>query len=181
MQQVEPDTLVVVDETGSRTDMTRTHGRAPVGERLTGEAVPRNRGCVTTVLGALTLQGIVAHLEVEGGTSLEVWGRFVLEHLVPILEPGQVVVWDNLAAHKCRALIDVIESRGARVVFLPPYSPDFSPIELAWSKFKALLRKWRLRTRSGLHQGIQLALAALSPSDAVGWFTHCGYSVAQPI
>ncbi|NOJ81917.1 transposase [Myxococcus xanthus] len=131
MRQMAPDNLVVVDEMGSHTDMTRTHGRAPVGERLTGEAVPRNRGCATTVLGALTHQGIEAHLEVEGGTSLEVWGRFVLEHLVPILEPGQVVIWHNLAAHKCRALIDVIEPRGAQVVFLPPYSPDFNPIELA--------------------------------------------------
>ncbi|MFY2560001.1 transposase [Corallococcus terminator] len=147
MQRVDPDKLVVVNETGSRTDRTRTHGRAPAGERLTGEAVPRNRGCVTTVLGALSLQGIEAHMEVEGGTSLEVWGRFV---------------------------------RGARVVFLPPYSPDFSPIELAWSKFKALLRKWRLRTRSGLRQGIKLALAAISPGDTLGWSTHCGYSVAQP-
>ncbi|WIG93524.1 IS630 family transposase [Myxococcus sp. SDU36] len=181
MQQVAPEKLVVVDEMGSRTDMTRTHGRAPEGVRLTGEAVPRNRGCVTTVLGALTHHGIEAHMEVEGGTSMEVWGHFVLEHLVPILEPGQVVVWDNLAAHKCRALIDVIESRGARVVFLPPYSPDFSPIELAWSKVKALLRKWRFRTRSGLLQGIKLALAAISSSDAVGWFAHCGYSVAQLI
>ncbi|WP_414115076.1 transposase [Corallococcus macrosporus] len=86
-----------------------------------------------------------------------------------------------MAAHKCRALIDVIESRGARVVFLPPYSPDFSPIELAWSKVKARLRKWRFRTRSALRQGIHLALAAISPSDAAGWFAHCGYSVAQAI
>jgi transposase len=179
MQQVPPEKLVVVDETGCRTDMTRTHGRAPVGERLTGEAVPRNRGSVTTVIGALSLQGIIAHLEVEGGTSLEVWGRFVLEHLVPVLEPGQVVVWDNLAAHKCRALIEVIESRGARVVFLPPYSPDFSPIEPAWSKLKALLRKWRLRTCTRLRMGIRLALAALTPRDVAGWFAHCGYRVAQ--
>ncbi len=179
MLGVAPEKLVVVDETGCRLDMTRTHGRAPLGERLTGEAVPRNRGRVTTVLGALTLKGIVAHLEVEGGTSLEVWGRFVLEYLVPVLEPGQLVVWDNLAAHQCRALIEVIESRGARVIFLPPYSPDFSPIEPAWSKLKALLRKWRLRTLSGLHQGIQLALSALSPRDAAGWFAHCGYPVAQ--
>ena len=109
MRQVAPDKLVVVDELGSGTDMTRTHGRAPAGERLTGDAVPRNRGCVTTLLGALTHQGIEAPMEVEGGTSLEVWGCVVLEHLVPILELGQVVVWDNLAAHKCRALIDVSE------------------------------------------------------------------------
>ncbi|WP_420810051.1 transposase [Corallococcus macrosporus] len=83
--------------------------------------------------------------------------------------------------HKRRALIDVIESRGARVVFLPPYRPGFSPIELAWSKVKALLRKWRFRTRSALHQGIQLALAAISPGDAAGWFAHCGDSVAHSI
>ncbi|MBZ4336760.1 IS630 family transposase [Corallococcus interemptor] len=180
LRRVPAEALVVVDETGCRTDMTRTHGRAPRGERLRGEAVPRNRGCVTTVIGALTLQGITAHLEVEGGTTLEVWGRFVLEHLVPVLEPGQVVVWDNLAVHHCRALIDVIEARGARVLFLPPYSPDFSPIEPAWSKLKALLRKWKLRTRQSLGWGLRLALAALTPRDAAGWFSHCGYPVAQP-
>ncbi|WP_147448837.1 hypothetical protein [Corallococcus terminator] len=96
--------------------------------RLTGEAVPRNRGCVTTVIGALTFQGITAHLAVEGGTSLEVWGRFVLERLVPVLLPGQVVAWDNLAVLRCRALIDVIESRGARVVFLPSTAPPSAPL-----------------------------------------------------
>jgi hypothetical protein len=180
MQGVDVARLIVVDETGTRTDMTRTHGRAPEGERLVGESVPRNRGKVTTVLGALSLQGLVAHLVVEGGTSLEVWGRFVLDVLVPVLQTGDVVVWDNLAAHKCHALIDVIESRGARVVFLPPYSPDFSPIEPAWSKLKALLRKWRLRTHGALHLGIQLALCAITPHDAAGYFGHCGYPVAQP-
>lgn len=90
MRDLTPDKLVVVDESGCRTDMTRTHGRAPIGERLTGEAVPRNRGRVTTVLGELTLQSVIAHLELEGGTRLEVWGRVVLEHLVSVLEPGQV-------------------------------------------------------------------------------------------
>ncbi|NOK23937.1 transposase, partial [Corallococcus carmarthensis] len=153
---------------------------APRGERLTGEAVPRNRGCVTTVIGALTLQGITAHLEVEGGPSLEVWERFVLERLVPVLQPGHVVVWDNLAVHRCRALIDVIESRGARVVFLPPYSPAFSPIEPAWSKMKALLRKWRLRSRTALGLGIELALSALFPRDAAGWFDHSATSSLNP-
>lgn len=125
------------------------------------------------------LQGIEAHLEVEGGIDLEAWGRFVLEVLVPVLRPGHVVVWDNLAVHYCRALIDVIESRGARVVFLPPYSPDFSPIECAWAKVKGLLRKWRLRTLAGLRLGVQLALSAIHPSDAKGWFGHCGYAVPQ--
>ncbi|MHA7635041.1 transposase [Corallococcus sp. M7] len=180
MERVASDILVVVDETGCRTDMTRLHGRAPRSDRLTGESVPRNRGCPTTVIGVLTLQGITEHLEMEGGTDLEAWGRFVLEHLVPVLQPGQVVVWDSLAVHKCRALIEVIESRGARVVFLPPYSPAFSPITPAWSKMKALLRKWRLRTRTGLRLGIKLALSTLSLRDAAGWFDHCGYLVAQP-
>lgn len=160
--------------------MTRTHGRSPKGQRLV-EAVPRNRGRVTTILGALTLQGLVAHMTVQGGTSGEVFERFVQQKLLPVLQPGQVVVWDNLAAHKRRAVREAIEAKGCKVVFLPPYSPEFNPIEEAWSKLKALLRKTAARTVETLGAAIDEAAACLTPADAQGWFAHCGYSApAQP-
>lgn len=176
----DPNKLVFVDEAGTRIDMTRTHGRAPKGLRVV-EAVPRNRGRVTTVLGALTLMGMVAHMLVEGGTTGEVFERFVLEHLAPTLQPGQLVVWDNLAAHKQRSVREAIEAKGCQVVFLPHYSPEFNPIEEAWSKVKALLRKSAARTRQTLHEAIHQAIGCITPKDAHGWFGHSGYSVAQPL
>jgi transposase len=178
MLTIDPRQLVFVDEAGTRIDMTRTHGRAPKGMRLV-EAVPRNRGRVTTVLGALCLTGMVAHMLVEGGTSGEVFERFVLEHLAPTLQPGQMVVWDNLAAHKQRSVREAIEAKGCQVLFLPHYSPEFNPIEEAWSKVKALLRKSAARTREALHEAIHQAIGRISPADAQGWFSHSGYSAAQ--
>ena len=175
---LEPAQLVFVDEAGARIDMTRTHGRCARGLRLV-EAVPRNRGRVTTILGALTLKGLVAHMSVQGGTRGEVFERFVQEKLLPVLQPGQVVVWDNLAAHKRRQVREALEAHGCRVVFLPPYSPEFNPIEEAWSKLKALLRKMAARTVEALQAAIEEAVTRLTAADAQGWFTHCGYS-AQP-
>jgi transposase len=171
--------LVFIDETGTRLDMTRTHGRAPEGQRLK-EAVPRNRGRVTTLIGALTLKGMLAHMLVEGGTSGDVFVRFVEKHLVPALQPGQVVVWDNLGAHLQKRVRRAVERKGCRVVFLPPYSPEFNPIEEAWAKVKALLRRLAARTRQALHEAIASALAAITPSDIQGWFRHAGYLPAQP-
>lgn len=172
---LDPRTLVFVDEAGARIDMTRTHGRAPRGQRLK-EAVPRNRGRVTTILGALTVLGLVAQMKVEGGTTGAVFERFVTQALLPVVQPGQVVVWDNLAAHKQRRVREALEAKGCRVVFLPPYSPEFNPIEEAWSKVKALLRKLAARTVETLHAAIDEAIACITPADAQGWFRHCGYS-----
>jgi transposase len=98
-----------------------------------------------------------------------------------VLQPGQVVVWDNLAAHKQRTVREAIEAKGCQVVFLPPYSPEFNPIEQAWSKLKALLRKSAARTREALHAAIDEAIACVTAADAQGWFGHSGYSSAQPI
>jgi transposase len=176
---IDPHQLVFVDEAGARIDMTRTHGRAPQGLRLV-QAVPRNRGRVTTILGALSTVGMVAHMTVDGGTRGEVFERFVLEHLVPVLQPGQVVVWDNLAAHKQRSVRQAIEAKGGQVVFLPPYSPEFNPIEEAWSKLKTLLRKSAARTRQALDEAITAAISRITAADAHGWFGHSGYSLAQP-
>ena len=154
--------------------MTRTHGRAPEGERVHG-SVPRNRGTVTTLLGALGLGGMRAMMTIEGGTTANVFEAFVRHVLVPTLKPGDVVVMDNLGAHKSRAALQAILDAGATYLFLPPYSPDMNPIELAWSKLKALLRSFEARTREALDEAVALAMDLITPHDCAGWFRHCGY------
>ncbi len=178
MARVDPARLVFVDESGTHTSMTRRRARAPRGERAYG-SVPRNRGRMTTLLASLTLAGGMGPaMTVEGGTTTEVFEAYVEQVLAPALVPGQVVVLDNLAAHHAARARELVEARGCRLVFLPAYSPDFSPIEEAFSKVKALLRKTEARTREALFEAIGRALAAVSVADARGWFAHCGYPVA---
>ena len=156
--------------------MTREHAWAPVGERITGH-VPRNRGTVLTVIAALTLNGIEALMTHVGGTSGEVFMRFVREHLVPTLRPGDLVVMDNLGAHHCTGVKEAIRAAGADVLYMPPYSPDLNPIELCWSKMKAQLKRAGARTLPKLKSSIRAAAAAVSQLDAEGWFLFCGYAV----
>jgi transposase len=130
------------------------------------------------VLAALTLRGIDAVMTIEGGTSGDVFTAFVGHVLVPTLRVGDVVVLDNLGAHKVERARELIERAGARVLFLPPYHPDLNPIELAWSKIKALLRTAEARTHAALDAAIASAVLAITPSDAVGYFGGCGYHVA---
>ena len=167
IREIEPHRLVFLDETGSHIAMTRTHGRAPRGERLIGR-VPRNRGAVTTVLGAIARRGLTALMTVEGGTSRDVFMTFVNDHLGPSLRPGDVVVMDNLGAHHATGVRDAIEATGASVLYMPPYSPDLNPIELCWSKFKDLLRTLGGRTRRELVENIELVADFITPSDARG-------------
>jgi transposase len=170
---------VFLDETGSHIAMTRTHARAPLGERAVGR-VPRNRGVVTTVIGAIAARGLTALMTVEGGTSGAVFLRFVRDHLVPTLRQGDVVVMDNLGAHHATGVRDAIEAAGASVLYMPPYSPDLNPIELCWSKFKDTLRTLGARTRVQLRETIAIAAQFITRSDARGWFRHCGYRRPQP-
>lgn len=156
--------------------MTREHAWAPIGERISGH-VPRNRGTVLTVIAALTLNGIEAVMTHVGGTSGEVFKRFVQEYLVPVLRPGDLVVMDNLGAHHCSGVKEAIRETGADVLYMPPYSPDLNPIELCWSKVKAQLRRVGARTLPTLKKAVRAATAAVSLSDAEGWFLFCGYSV----
>lgn len=171
--------LVFLDETGSHIAMTRTHARAPIGERAVGR-IPRNRGVVSTVIGAIATRGLTALMTVEGGTSGAVFIRFVREHLAPKLRAGDVVVMDNLGAHHATGVREAIEAKGASVLYMPPYSPDLNPIELCWSKFKGVLRTFGARTRHELRQTVAMAAKFITPSDARGWFRHCGYSRHQP-
>ena len=160
--------------------MTRRYARAPKGERAYGR-VPRNRGKNTTLLASMSLSGIGEAMAVEGATTKVVFETYVERLLAPMLSPGQVVILDNLAAHKSKRVLELIEGRGCQVLFLPAYSPDLSPIEEAFSKVKALLKKTAARAREELVEGIGWALEAVTTRDAAGWFAHCGYSpTAQP-
>lgn len=181
MQQVDPAQLVFVDETGSNITFTPRYGRAPRGQRCTG-VVPRNWGHNTTLIAAMTVAGMETAFVIEGATDRAVFERFVEHCLVPHLRPGQVVVWDNLSVHKSRRARDLVEAAGCRVVFLPPYSPDFNPIELAFGKLKTALRQAGQRTIEGLWTAIGVGLDTITAQDAHGWFEHCGYQLRpQPL
>jgi transposase len=169
---------VFVDECGTHTSMVRRYARAPKGERAYG-SVPRNRGKNTTLVASLSLEGIGEAMAFEEATTKAVFETYVERLLAPSLKPGRVVVMDNLGAHKGDRVKELIEARGAILVFLPAYSPDFSPIEEAFSKIKALLKKAAARTREVLTEAIGQALQAVTAQDAEGWFAHCGYAVGD--
>jgi transposase len=170
-----------VDECGTHTSMTRLYARAPKGERAYAK-VPRNRGKNTTLLASMSSEGMGPCLAVEGPTTKAVFEAYVELVLAPSLRPGRVVVMDNLGAHRGERVRELIEARGCSLLYQPPYSPDFSPIEEAFSKLKALLRKAKARTRETLVEAIGQALEAVSAKDARGWFGHCGYLLgAQPL
>jgi transposase len=167
--------LVFVDESGFHTSMTRLRARAPKGKRAYGK-VPRNRGKNTTLIAAITLHGAMgAPMTVEGGTDSAAFEAYVEHFLAPTLREGQVVVLDGLGAHRPKKIRELIEARGADLVFLPSYSPDLNPIEEAFSKVKALVRKEGARLSEALVEAIGRALAAVTAEDAAGWFAHAGY------
>jgi transposase len=154
--------------------MTRLYGRAPKGERVIG-AVPQNYGANVTMLAALGSQGVEAVMTIDGATDAEVFRVYVEQVLRPTLRPGDIVIMDNLQAHKAAGIREAIEQTGARLQYLPPYSPDLSPIERCWSKLKTYLRKANARTREALETAIAEALAFITVADARGWFAHAGY------
>jgi len=155
--------------------MTRLYGRAPTGERVIG-TVPQNYGQNVTLLGALGVQGVQAVMTVEGATDAEVFRADVKRVLGPTLTPGDIVVLDNLAAHKATGVQQALARRQVRRIFLPPYSPDLSPMELCVSKLKTALRAAKARTREALETAIQKALETVTATDAWNWFKHCGYT-----
>lgn len=164
-----------VDESGVATNMVRAYGRALGGRRAAG-AVPHGRWERLTLLGGLSLDGLVACLAVEGATDTAVMLAFVEHALVPALRPGQTVILDNLRVHRAARVRRLIEAAGCRLLFLPPYSPDFNPIEPTWSKLKTLLRGVGARTTEALHAALTTLVDAITPSDARGYFRHCGYA-----
>lgn len=170
--------FIFVDESAVNTAMTRRYGRAPIGERAYDSA-PRNYGSHTSVIGAMGLRGLVATLTVEGAVDTEVFNAYAERVLGPRLRRGDVVVLDNLTAHRASRIEKVVEARGAQVLWLPPYSPDYSPIEQCWSKIKAYLRGAKARTRAALEEALRAALGLVTKADIRGWFKHCGYSLAR--
>ena len=158
--------------------MTPQYGRAPRGQRVVGY-VPRNHGPNVTLLAAMSAQGITAAMSMTGATDHAVWALFVRQLLVPSLRPGQIVLCDNLAVHKNQQLRQLIAAQGCQVRFLPPYSPDFAPIEHAFSKLKTTLRQAGARTRPALEDAIAAGLATITAHDAQAWFRHCGYTLPE--
>jgi transposase len=173
---LDPDRLVFVDECGTNIGLTPLRARAPKGERAFGKA-PRNRGKNTTLLASMGPGGMGSCLAVEGGTTAAVFEAYVERVLAPSLSSGQVVVLDNLSAHKGDRVSELVEARGAELLFLPSYSPDFSPIEEAFSKLKSSLRREKARTKGALVEAMGRALDAVNSEDVRGWFGHCGYAL----
>jgi transposase len=178
IQQLDPTSLVFVDECGTHTSMTRRRARAPRGTRARG-AVPRNRGPVTTLIAGLSLAGMSPAMTVVGGTTAAVFATYLEKVLIPALQPGQVVVVDNVGAHKPDRMRSLVEAAGCRLIFLPAYSPDLSPVEEAFSKIKTVVKAAAARTRAALDAAIAAALAAVTAGDAAGWFAHAGYFTPQ--
>ena len=166
--------LVFVDEMGTHTSLAPVYAYAPVGERAFFE-IPRNRGKNTTLLTSLHAQGMGPSMAVEGATTARVFETYVERLLVPALRPNQVVVMDNLGAHRPKRIRELIEGRGCELIYLPPYSPDLNPIEEALSKIKHILRKIGARTKEALIEAMGRALGAVRAEDVRGFFTHCGY------
>jgi transposase len=172
--KLDPDQVVFIDETWAKTNMTRTYGRSPRGTRLV-EGVPYGRWETTTFLGAMRSTGFVAPLCVEGAINGQLFQAWVEQHLSKVLRPGDVVVMDNLSSHKGAGVIAAIEAVGATVRYLPPYSPDLNPIELAFSKFKKLLRDGAERTTDKLWQLCGRVLDLFNESECRNYIRHCGY------
>jgi transposase len=171
---LDPAKLVFIDETWASTNMARLYGRAPEGERLR-VGIPHGHWKRTTFIAGLRLSGITAAGVLDGSLDGEIFLDYVSRILVPTLSPGDVVIMDNLSSHKGDAIRQTIEAAGAKLAFLPPYSPDFNPIENAFSKLKALLRKAAERTVSGLWNTIGSILDVFTPQECANYFKAAGY------
>jgi transposase len=179
MAAIDPATLVFLDETSTHTSFVRTHGRGPRGQRLVG-AVPRNHGPNVSCLAAVGATGIVAPLALEGAVDGAVFVPWLTGWLLPRLAPGTTIVCDNLSVHKHAAVRPAVEAAGCRLEYLPPYSPDFNPIEQLFAKLKAHLRAAATRTLDALIDAIGAGLDAVTTSDIGGCYRHCGYLLPEP-
>lgn len=158
--------------------MTRLYGRVFGGQRLV-DAAPHGHWCSTTILSSIRLDGSTAAMVIEGATDASVFRAYVHHILIPSLRPRDIVVMDNLAPHKHPDIPRMLDHAGVEVWYLPPYSPDFNPIEKMWSKTKTYLRKAKARTSNALFRAIGRALRTITAADAAGWFQHCGYRYDQ--
>ena len=176
--QLDPEQFVFVDESGTHTSLTRLYGWGPHDQRATG-SVPRNHGKNTTLVAALMPDGLPVPWLIEGAMNTETFVWDITEPLGPTLRPGQVVVVDNLSAHKAERIRQGLAAHGCELLYLPPYSPDWTPIEQAFSKIKAILRGLGARTHEALQEAVRLAIAAITRDDAIAWFAHAGYPLSD--
>jgi len=178
---IDAERLVFVDETGANVSLVPLYAWSRRGERAHAKA-PRNWGKNVTLLASMALEGVGPCLAVEGATTREVFESYLERVLAPSLREGQVIVLDNLSAHKGGRVKELVEAAGCEILYLPAYSPDLNPIEQAFSKVKGMLRRAEARTRGALVEAMGRALNAVSARDARGFFAHCGYhSVGQPL
>lgn len=175
MLGIDPRRLVFIDETGVNTKMTRTYGRSPRGSRVVAK-VPHGHWKTTTFVAALRDEGLTAPTVIDGAMNGDLFLAYVQQQLVPALKPGDIVVMDNLASHKRAGVREAIEAAGAQLVYLPPYSPDLNPIELAFSKLKWLVRSAEERTVEGLWNFLGQVLDRFTATECLNYFRHCGYA-----
>ena len=173
LQTIPPEKLIFLDESGVTTQMTRGYARASGGRRV-HEATPGGHWKILTILSALSLGGLLATMTIEEATDGDIFLAYLEQVLGPKLRPGDVVVMDNLSAHKVAGVEQLIQAAGAELLYLPPYSPDLNPIEKAWAKLKQLLRSAKARTAEALNQAIAELLPQITPQNAQAWFHHTG-------
>ncbi len=173
-EKVDPQRLVFVDEMGTHTSLYSLYAWSKRGERAYC-STPRNRGKNTTLLASMSLEGMGPSLAVTGAINATVFEAYLEQVLLPRLRPGQIVVMDNLTAHKTQRVKELVEGAGCELLYLPPYSPDLNPIEEAFAKIKGLLRKAEARAREVLVEALRTALSSITEKDARGFFKHCGY------
>jgi transposase len=173
LDRIDVRNLVFIDETGVNLGMVRRYGRGVGGERVYDQR-PKNKGTNVTLIGAMSDTGLIAAMTMPGALDTASFLVFVEQVLLPVLWVGAIVVMDNLSVHEAAAAKALIESVGAEVKFLPPYSPDLSPIELCWSKLKELLRAAGARTYEALDTAISAAVERITEENALNWFQHCG-------
>ena len=174
-KEIDPRRFRFIDESGAKTNMVRTHGRCPKGQRLLS-STPAGHWNTTTMIAAIGLDGVHAPFALDGAVDGDAFLIYVEKILLPTLEGGEIVVLDNLSSHKLSRVAELIESAGAELWYLPPYSPDLNPIENMWSKVKSILRTSAQRSCDGLVHAIGSAFDKVTPADLHGWFTHCGYT-----
>lgn len=165
-----------LDESGVNLSLTRLYGRAAPDQRVV-DNTPQPSGPQTTTLAVIGLTGITAPLVLPGAVNGSIFYGYIEQCVVPTLKPGDILFMDNLSAHKVEGIKTLIQTGGAHLIYLPPYSPDFNPIELAWSKVKTILRRLKARTFPDLIEALKQALLAITPQDIRGWFAHCGYTI----
>jgi len=166
--------LIFLDEFGINLTMTRTYARAPMGQRAI-VSEPFNRGTKLSVISALSRAGVEAPLMIEGAFNSETFDLYVEQMLLPCLRPKMIMVLDNIKFHYSPKAIGLIEAAGAKVLYLPAYSPEFNPLEECISKIKAALRRFKARTQRKLFNALAKAIALVTENDILGWFKHCGY------